>query len=105
MNVRGRHKCLRLAALPFCIRNVLRLNAGRSFSFMSYNALIEAPEKENNRMSALTKFYVKNRERLSRMAKGQTMTEYALILAAVAIVVFITYEVMGQDTGKLVNNV
>jgi hypothetical protein len=25
------------------------------------------------------------------------MTEYALILAAVAIVVFITYEVMGQD--------
>jgi Flp pilus assembly pilin Flp len=56
-------------------------------------------------MSALTKFYLKNRERLSRMAKGQTMTEYALILAAVAIVVFITYEVMGQDIGKLVNNV
>jgi Flp pilus assembly pilin Flp len=56
-------------------------------------------------MSALTKFYLKNRERLTRMAKGQTMTEYALILAAVAIVVFITYEVMGQDIGKLVNNV
>jgi Flp pilus assembly pilin Flp len=56
-------------------------------------------------MSALTKFYLKNRERLSRVAKGQTMTEYALILAAVAIVVFITYEVMGQDIGKLVNNV
>jgi Flp pilus assembly pilin Flp len=56
-------------------------------------------------MSALTKFYVKSRERLSRLAKGQTMTEYALILAAVAIVVFITYEVMGQDIGKLVNNV
>jgi Flp pilus assembly pilin Flp len=34
------------------------------------------------------------------------MPEYALILAAVAIVVFIiTYEVMGQDIGKLVNNV
>ena len=56
-------------------------------------------------MSALAKFYLKNRERLSRVAKGQTMTEYALILAAVAIVVFITYEVMGQDIGKLVNNV
>jgi Flp pilus assembly pilin Flp len=56
-------------------------------------------------MSALTKFYVKNRERLARVAKGQTMTEYALILAAVAIVVFITYEVMGQDIEKLVNNV
>jgi Flp pilus assembly pilin Flp len=56
-------------------------------------------------MSTLTKFYLKNRERLSRLAKGQTMTEYALILAAVAIVVYITYLVMGQDIGKLVNNV
>jgi Flp pilus assembly pilin Flp len=33
------------------------------------------------------------------------MTAYALILAAVAIVVFITYQVMGQDIGKLVNRV
>ena len=40
-----------------------------------------------------------------RLSKGQTMTEYALILAAVAIVVFITYEVMGQDIGALVSNV
>jgi Flp pilus assembly pilin Flp len=45
--------------------------------------------------------YVKVRE----YRKGQTMTEYALILAAVAIVVFITYEVMGQDIGVLVNSV
>ncbi len=37
--------------------------------------------------------------------RGQTMTEYALILAAVAIVVFITYEVMGQDIGSLVNRI
>ncbi len=36
---------------------------------------------------------------------GQTMTEYALILAAIAIVVFVTYEVMGQDIGSLVNRV
>jgi Flp pilus assembly pilin Flp len=35
--------------------------------------------------------------------KGQTMTEYALILAAVAVVVFVTYEVMGQDINSLVN--
>ena len=33
------------------------------------------------------------------------MTEYALIMAAVAIVVFITYEVMGQDISSLVNRV
>jgi hypothetical protein len=30
------------------------------------------------------------------------MTEYALILAAVAVVVFVTYEVMGQDIKTLV---
>jgi Flp pilus assembly pilin Flp len=56
-------------------------------------------------MAVLTTLFLKTRERISRRAKGQTMTEYALILAAVAIVVFITYEVMGQDIGKLVNNV
>jgi Flp pilus assembly pilin Flp len=37
--------------------------------------------------------------------KGQTMTEYALILAAVAIVVFAVYEVMGQNITTLVNKV
>ncbi len=33
------------------------------------------------------------------------MTEYALILAAVAVVVFVTYEVMGQDISTLVNGI
>jgi Flp pilus assembly pilin Flp len=33
------------------------------------------------------------------------MTEYALILAAVAIVAYITYQVMGQDIGSMVNNI
>jgi Flp pilus assembly pilin Flp len=56
-------------------------------------------------MSVLTNFVLKTRERLVRKAKGQTMTEYALILAAVAIVVFITYEVMGQDIGTLVSSI
>ena len=53
----------------------------------------------------MTRMYVKAREMAKRFGKGQTMTEYALILAAVAIVVFITYEVMGQDIGTLVANV
>jgi Flp pilus assembly pilin Flp len=39
------------------------------------------------------------------MSNGQTMTEYALILAAVAIVVFAVYEVMGQDITTLVNQI
>jgi Flp pilus assembly pilin Flp len=49
----------------------------------------------------LTRIFVKVRE----YRKGQTMTEYALILAAVAIVAYIAYEIMGQDIGKLVNNI
>lgn len=39
------------------------------------------------------------------LARGQTMTEYALILAAVAIVVYATYQVMGNDIGSLVNKI
>ncbi len=53
----------------------------------------------------IDRLYVKARESAKRVGKGQTMTEYALILAAVAIVVFVTYEIMGQDIAKLVNNV
>jgi Flp pilus assembly pilin Flp len=52
-------------------------------------------------MNTIRKIYVKVRN----MRRGQTMTEYALILAAVAVVVFITYEVMGQDISKMVNTV
>jgi Flp pilus assembly pilin Flp len=33
------------------------------------------------------------------------MTEYALILSAVAVVVFVTYQVMGQDVNSLVNKI
>ena len=33
------------------------------------------------------------------------MTEYALILASVAVVVFVTYEILGQDINKLMNKV
>ena len=52
-------------------------------------------------MQFLTRVFVKVRE----LRKGQTMTEYALILAAVAIVVFVTYQVMGQDIGSMVNKI
>jgi Flp pilus assembly pilin Flp len=34
--------------------------------------------------------------------KGQTMTEYALILAAVAIAVFIAYKTMGNSITSMV---
>jgi Flp pilus assembly pilin Flp len=53
-------------------------------------------------METLTNTYVKVREFYKKHTKGQTMTEYALILAAVAVVVFVTYEVMGQKITALV---
>ncbi len=52
-------------------------------------------------MEFLTKTWVRARE----WHKGQTMTEYALILAAIAVVVFVTYQVMGNDIGVLVNKI
>jgi Flp pilus assembly pilin Flp len=39
------------------------------------------------------------------MTAGQTMTEYALILAAVAVVVFVGYQTMGTDIQGLLNSV
>ena len=41
----------------------------------------------------------------ARLSRGQTMTEYALILAAVAIVVYVAYSTLGNDIGTLVNHV
>jgi Flp pilus assembly pilin Flp len=57
-------------------------------------------------MDTITRMYVKVRNlQLRNLRRGQTMTEYALILAAIAVVVFITYEVMGQDITAMVNKV
>lgn len=60
-------------------------------------------------MNELARCYVSVGERVrkksSGMVEGQTMTEYALILAAVAIVAYITYQVMGQDIGSMVTTV
>jgi len=50
------------------------------------------------------RLYLKARELGKRLSKAQTMTEYAFIVAAVAIVVYVSYEVMGQDLEKLVSN-
>ncbi len=56
-------------------------------------------------MEKVTRMYLKARELGRRFGKGQTMTEYALILAAVAVVVFTTYETMGQDIMSLLSSV
>ena len=54
--------------------------------------------REDTVMEAIRKAYVK----VTEYNRGQTMTEYALILAAVAIVVFLGYQTMGTTiTGML----
>ena len=45
---------------------------------------------------------VRLRETTHEMRRGQTMTEYALILAAVAMIVFVSYETMGQSISAMV---
>jgi len=53
------------------------------------------------RIDTVRKFAVKIRE----FPRGQTMTEYALILAAVAVVVFAGYAMMGTTISTLLGTV
>jgi len=52
-------------------------------------------------MNLMRKLYVKT----SEYARGQTMTEYALILAAVAVVVYAGYQTMGTTLTSLLSTV
>ena len=52
-------------------------------------------------MEAITKMIVKVRE----YQRGQTMAEYALIMAAVAVVVFVGYQTMGTTITTLLGSV
>ena len=52
-------------------------------------------------MDMITRMIVKARE----YQRGQTMTEYALILAAVAVVVFAGYQTMGTKITALLSAV
>jgi len=52
-------------------------------------------------MNIIRKLYVK----ADSFARGQTMAEYALILAAVAVVVFAGYQVMGTTITTLLTTV
>ena len=52
-------------------------------------------------MEIITKMYVK----AQNWQKGQTMTEYALILAAVAVVVYAGYKTMGTSITSMLTGV
>ena len=52
-------------------------------------------------MGKITRMFVNVRE----YQRGQTMAEYALILAAVAVVVFVGYQTMGTTITTLLSTV
>jgi Flp pilus assembly pilin Flp len=54
-------------------------------------------------MELVTKMFICARESVVRNSRGQTMTEYALILAAIAVVVYGAYAAMGNNIGSLGN--
>jgi len=57
-------------------------------------------------MDAFTPLYVRLSERLrARIARGQTMTEYALILSAVAVVVYSGNKSMGNAVKSVLTTV
>ena len=61
--------------------------------------------KEERKVDLFTKAFLKVRERFVRLNRAQTMTEYALILAAIAVVVYGAYSLMGKDIGPLASGV
>ena len=57
--------------------------------------------RRDTQMDQIRKLYVK----ADGFARGQTMAEYALILAAVAVVVFVGYQTMGTTITTLLTTV
>jgi Flp pilus assembly pilin Flp len=56
-------------------------------------------------MESVTKMFIRARETVVRNTRGQTMTEYALILAAIGVVVYGVYAAMGNNIGSLANGI
>ena len=56
-------------------------------------------------MESVTKMFIRARESVVRSARGQTMTEYALILAAIAVVVYGTYKALGNNITSLASGI
>ncbi len=56
-------------------------------------------------MASVTKLFIRARESMVRSIRGQTMTEYTLVLAAVAVAVYGVYRALGNNIGSLANGV
>lgn len=56
-------------------------------------------------MNLAVRLFIPTREIVVRRWRGQTMTEYALILAAVGMVVWAAYSLMGQNISNMSSGV
>ena len=56
-------------------------------------------------MERINKWYIRVRENAIKHNSGQTMTEYALILAAVAVVVFAGYQILGTSINTMLSSI
>jgi Flp pilus assembly pilin Flp len=57
------------------------------------------------KMELMTEMFIRARESVVRNTRGQTATEYVLILAAIAVVVYGTYLALGNNVSSLANGV
>jgi len=56
-------------------------------------------------MKSITLVFIDAREFVVRNTRGQTMTEYTLVLAAIAVVVYGVYRVLGNNVSTLASGV
>jgi Flp pilus assembly pilin Flp len=56
-------------------------------------------------MGPVIKVLIRARECVVRKLRGQTMTEYTLVVVAVAVAVFGAYRALGNNIGSLANGV
>jgi Flp pilus assembly pilin Flp len=66
---------------------------------------MEGLGRGSQELKILTTTFIRAREWIVRDTRGQTMTEYALILAAIAVVVYGTYHALGNNIGSLAKGV
>jgi Flp pilus assembly pilin Flp len=57
------------------------------------------------KMELMTEMFIRARESVVRNTRGQTATEYVLILAAIAVVVYGTYKALGNGINSVANGV
>jgi Flp pilus assembly pilin Flp len=54
-------------------------------------------------MESATNLFIRIREFVARWTRGQTLTEYTLVLVAVAIAAIGVYRALGNNIGSLAN--